>query len=149
MTGFRAASLQHAPRDSVGQGHRIEVDQQTNLVVAEPEIGQHLALMHWQYAFDRFDFQDDLLFHNNIGDIAAIEANTFVDQRNWHLTTKHDAGTVEFVAQACFISCLKQTRAEATMYAHRQADDLVCEVAVVHEAGLHGARFTSDWLMKH
>jgi hypothetical protein len=134
------AALQYAARDAVGQQHRIEVDQQTDGTQAKLEVCQKLCLMDRERAFDRFDLQDHLLVHDDVGDLAAIKASTVIIQWERHLATIRYAGSVKFVAEASLINHLKQARTHAAMDTHCEADDPVREFTVVYEAGLHGSR---------
>jgi aminoglycoside phosphotransferase family enzyme len=92
---------------------------------AEAEIGQKLRFVQRLSAFDRLEFEDNLAFYDNVGDVAAIEKNVVVRDREWDLALERYALLAEFVAQAPFIDGFEQAGAEAAVYAHGQADDPV------------------------
>jgi hypothetical protein len=132
--------LQDASFNAVGQRHRVEVDQQADAAWAEAEIGQKLRFVQWLSAFDCLEFEDNLAVYDDIGDIAAIEKNVVVRDREWYLALEGYALLAEFVAKAPFIDGFEQAGAEAAVHAHGQADDPVREVSV--EAGIliHGGQ---------
>jgi hypothetical protein len=51
----------------------IEVDQQANRAPGEFEIGEQLSLMNWLQPFDGLQFDNHLLFHQQVNAIAALQ----------------------------------------------------------------------------
>lgn len=47
-----------------------------------------LCLMDWKERFHGFNFENNLLLHNNIKSVTAIEFNTLVDERQSFLSFK-------------------------------------------------------------
>ena len=56
-------ALQHASADSVLEGDRVEVQQQSDLAATEVRISLQLSLMQWQDTFDGLDLQNNLVAH--------------------------------------------------------------------------------------
>jgi hypothetical protein len=87
--------------------------------------------MQRQDVLDGFQFEDYLVFDDQVCPVAAVEKYAVIVQRQIDLPLTGEHVLVEFVAQAALIGAFKQTGAEARMHAHRQADDPVGQVVVL------------------
>jgi hypothetical protein len=134
----REGRLQDAALDAVGQRHGVEVDQQADMACTEAKVRQELGFVQRQDALDRLEFQNHLIVHDDVGDVAAVEQDFVVTHGERYLATERYGGAVDLVAETQFVYGLEPTRTEATMHPHREADDRVREVAAVREAGLQG-----------
>jgi hypothetical protein len=137
---MREPSLQDTAPYPVSQRYGIEVDQQPNVAGTEPQIGQELRFVQRQNAFDRLEFENHLIVHDDVGDVAAVKQDIVVAYWKRHLATERYRGAADLVAETQFIDRLEQTGSKATVHAHGEADDLVRKVAAMGEAGLHGAQ---------
>ena len=59
--------------------------------------------MDRQNIFDRFYFDDYCFFHDNIGTVATLETNAFINQGQFDLPLKSQAGAGKLKAQTIFI----------------------------------------------
>jgi hypothetical protein len=58
--------------DLVDDG-RLEADEQAQVLVGKPEIGQKLLLVDWSDQLDGFDFDYDLIFDDQIGSESGVD----------------------------------------------------------------------------
>ena len=55
--------LVYQSSNAVNESPHIEIDEQTNVLVAQFQIGQQLRMMKWQNSFNSFYFDDDSILH--------------------------------------------------------------------------------------
>jgi len=68
--------------DAVLDQRHVEIDEQAEAFVGQPEIGQKLLLMDWDYQVDGFDFDDDLICDHKVCAESSVDADILVDHRN-------------------------------------------------------------------
>lgn len=64
---------------------------------------------------DRFQLDENLRTHDDVGTVAAIEAHFFVPQGQRSLPVEGDAAGRELMAKAVLVDRFEQTRAEVTV----------------------------------
>lgn len=80
--------------------------------------------MNRQNSLNRFHFNDDLSFDDQVDSKARLYRNTLVDQRERRLTLDGDATRRQFMPQALLIDGLKEPRTERLMHRERRVDNL-------------------------
>jgi hypothetical protein len=93
----------------------IEIQQEANVASTQAKIGQDLGLMDWQNVLNRFYFENDSFFDDNVGSISSFETNTFINQVQFDLSLKSQTRTRKFKVKTIFVSMLKKPRANRTM----------------------------------
>jgi hypothetical protein len=109
---------------TVFQEFGVEVYQQADPVPAQTEIGQNLSYMHRQDVFHRLYFDNNGIFHNEIGTVSSRQVDTLIDQRDHHLPGKGQAALSEFPAKTLLVHVFQQTRPQRTMNFYCQPNDL-------------------------
>ena len=74
------------PDDSILDQHYVEVDEQTQALVWQFQLGQELSSIYGRDLFNRFDFHYDSIFHYQVCEESLVNVNFFVDHRNGLLT---------------------------------------------------------------
>jgi hypothetical protein len=129
-----SCGLQDAPSDAVRQGHRVEIDQQSDAARADAKVGQQLGFVQRVNLLHRFEFEDNVLLDNDVCLVTGIEIDTVVNQGEPDMLGERQVGFLEFVAEASLVGGFQEARAQARVDAHGKSDDLVCEIG-------GGARF--------
>lgn len=101
----------------------VEVDQKPHGLASEFHIGKKLRFVNRENLLDGFQFNDNLLFHNEVHLVSTIEDQSFVDEWDGNLPPKTYSATAQFKAKALFVSRFQQTRPHLPMYLNRRADD--------------------------
>jgi hypothetical protein len=81
-------------------GPGVEVEDQPLMQTQEPEVRYYLRGVNGEQLVDALHFYDELLSHDQIRPIAAINPNAFVDKRHRNLWRNGDASFTKFVRQA-------------------------------------------------
>jgi hypothetical protein len=68
--------------DAVPDRSHVEIDEQAEAFVGQPEIGQKLLLVDWGYQLNGFDCNDDLVFDHQIGPESGVDAEILIDHRD-------------------------------------------------------------------
>jgi hypothetical protein len=66
--------------------------------------------MDWQDGIDGFDFDKNGVFYDEIGPVAAVETNAFINSRQHNLSFELQAGTRKFQREAILIILFKKPR---------------------------------------
>ena len=91
--------------------------------------------MNRQQSRDRFQFNQNLAFHNHVGSESRLHGMSLVDDWQHHLALKREAAVFKLSAEALFVSRFKQPRPEGSMHLDRRADDLLWKrISVLHTA---------------
>ncbi len=104
---------------TVFQEFGVEIHQQADLEATQTEIGQHLRYMHRQKVLHRLYFEQDGVFHNDIGTVAAWQADALVDQREGRLPNKCQATLPKLPAKTLLVHLFQQTRSQRSMNFYR------------------------------
>ncbi len=67
------------PRDAVFDRRHVKVDEQAKTLVREPKISQKLLLVNRGNLLHRFDFYDNLVFHDQIGPESGVDADILIN----------------------------------------------------------------------
>jgi hypothetical protein len=81
---------------------------------------------------DRLDFDDDSTAHDNVGAVATVQLNAFLDSGNRFLLLVRKLAERQFVTHGLAIDELEKSRAELSMDGDCRANDDMCELDVVH-----------------
>lgn len=115
----------------------MEIDEQPNGKIQQPEVRQELGLIHGMQRLFALQFHGDQAVNNQVGAESAIEFYRFVHQRHGLLPLHLQPGHFEFVLHACLVCRLQKARAEFSMDFHRRADDFGSDVIRVQFSALH------------
>ena len=67
--------------------NNIEVDEQSNRLSTQLEIGEQLDFVDFQHLLDYFQFHDYTILHKKIYLVAALDLDSVVKHREPHLDT--------------------------------------------------------------
>jgi hypothetical protein len=99
----------HYSLDPFAQSLNVKVNQQSNLHPRELEVRQELPAMYSLYALDRLEFNDHCPLNQQIEAISAVQGNTFVDYRLWHLPLNSQPELCQFMHHARLVSGFQQS----------------------------------------
>jgi hypothetical protein len=74
-------SLERESLDAVPEHWDIEVQQQTDSHIAQPQVSEDLRFVHRSEALYRLDLDDNPIFHNDVQSITTVELHRFVEDR--------------------------------------------------------------------
>lgn len=74
------------PRDAAFQQHRIEIDEQSETLLRQPQICQHLFPANRMNIFHRFKFNNDAIVNQQINPEPLLITNSVIDKRHRNLT---------------------------------------------------------------
>jgi hypothetical protein len=72
--------VDHSP-DAVLEARNVEIDEKTEVLAAQLQIGKRLGLVKRKELVNRFQLYDDCVLHEQIHSITEIEMDALVDQR--------------------------------------------------------------------
>ena len=98
-----------------------EVDQQPVINLRCGKVIHQLSLMTRNEGRNRFQLQDQAIFHNDVGDIIP-DTNTFVVNPNRDFLFSVNPGTLQLKDQGVFVDFFQISRTEMAMDFHRQPD---------------------------
>jgi hypothetical protein len=75
----------------------LEVDEQAQSLVGEPEIGQKLLPVNRSEDLDRFYFDNHLVFDDQIGPESGVDADILVDYWDRLLPNRPESPAIQFV----------------------------------------------------
>lgn len=78
--------------------------------------------MDRRQSLNRFDFNNQVTFEDDIQSIAAIQANAFIEDRQRHLSSKRDAGLPQLQTETFFVCGFKQSGPKRSVHGNREAD---------------------------
>jgi hypothetical protein len=116
---WNGAWLKNAAADAGRQRYGIEVDQKSDSARTQSKICQQLRFMQRAELFDRLEFQDDLVTHDDIRQIARFYLDIVVSDRQTNLLAEWESSLGQLMTQAPLIDGFKQPWAKTAMHAHR------------------------------
>ncbi len=78
--------------------------------------------MNCRKRINAFHLNYDLVVHQDVDSVPAIQMDTFVLDRNRMLQTEGNIGNFEFVGQTLLVSGLQQARPEMPVHLNRAPD---------------------------
>ena len=78
----------------------VEVDEQSDLPAAEPQIGQKLCVMDGVQSFYRFEFDYNPIRYQQVNPVAAVQLDALIRDRESSLLHKGHPSQAEFPAHA-------------------------------------------------
>jgi len=99
----------------LSQERHIEVNQQAYTLVSEFQVGQELGLVNRHQFLNGFQFQNDFVLHEEIDLVATVQLQTFIFDRQVHLSLEAQPAKMKLVAQALFVCRFQKTGAKMTM----------------------------------
>jgi hypothetical protein len=92
------------------------------MAATQVEIGQKLIFMDRQNLFDRFDFNKNFFFHDEVGPVTTLETNAFIYSGQYDLSFKPQTGARKLECQTILIKLLKKPRPERLMNLNRHSN---------------------------
>jgi hypothetical protein len=80
--------------------NNVEVDQQSNPMLAQLQIPEQLCLVKGKESGDRLQFDDDCILDEQVYSISRLDLHVSVDDREWPLLFDSQALVLEFIAKA-------------------------------------------------
>ena len=114
-SGYEAA-------DAVFHESGVEIQNQTDVTTAGAKIGQNLGLMNQHDFIDRFYFDDNRVFNDEIGSISTIETYAFISYVQFGLSLKSQTRQRQFETETILVSMLEKSRTNGTMDIDRHAN---------------------------
>src|SRR5262245_46016299 len=110
----------------------VEVEQESDLVAAQLQIGDQLCGVQRQQFFNGFDFDDDAVFEQEVDSIAGVESYAAVHDRQTNLVLKLYAARHELMAETSAVRTFQQPGSERAVNLHRGFDDALRDGSVKH-----------------
>ena len=95
--------------DAIFDERHLEVDEQPQSLVGEPEVGEKLLSVNRGEKFDGLHFNNHLIFDDQIGPETGVDADILVDHRDGLLPNCPEAPTVQFIRQDRIVNGFQQT----------------------------------------
>src|SRR5688572_32537670 len=92
-----------------------EVEQVTKPLVCEAQVGQELLLVCVAESLRTLEFDDDLVFDDEIRPEALVESESLICNRNGDLSVHLQAAASQLVRKDDFIHRLQQARSHVSM----------------------------------
>src|SRR5258705_12009202 len=96
-------SAVHEPAHAICQTLNVEVERQSQLVVAEPQIRKQLRVMDRQELGDRLDLHDDCLVHKEIDAKTDVDPDSLVGHRHWDLPQDVQPSLPELIVETSLV----------------------------------------------
>ncbi|HKW73970.1 MAG TPA: hypothetical protein VJN64_00465 [Terriglobales bacterium] len=109
--------------DSIPQMANMKVDQQANVLLAQPQIGNNLRFMNGCDLLDTFQFENHQIIYNHVDPVTRINANSLKNNRQFQLALNLKATFSQQMAEARSVSALQKPGTELRMDLHRCAYD--------------------------
>lgn len=113
---------ERSPNHPILEDGGVEVDQQSELLLEQPHIGEQLRVEHRQHFGDALDLDDDPVLDDAVDDVGSNTA-PLVEGRDLLLAGVGDLAFIEFDAQRRLVDRLEQSWSENTVDGDRRADD--------------------------
>jgi hypothetical protein len=113
--------------DSLPQGRNVEIYQQPQLELLEPQICEYLRRMDWQHGINRLELDNYLLANQQIHAIGAAKLAAFVLDRQQHLALKRYAAQVQLSLHAALVCRLEEARPKVPVHFDSRTNDLFAQ----------------------
>src|ERR1035437_3850739 len=109
-SGLRCSPAQHDPTETLSEGSRVEVNDQTQLPSSQPELAQQLGFMYW------LNFRQGIMIHHNASAVQQFDfiqvgqRRAFVAKCQGAVALEGYAPQVQFMTQARLVCRGQQAR---------------------------------------
>lgn len=86
----------HQAPQAILQSDGIEIQQQSHLAAAHPQIGEKLRFVRWHQPFNRLDLNDQVVRDKQVGAEARAQAEAVINNRHRRLTSERDSSLLQF-----------------------------------------------------
>lgn len=90
----------------------MKIYQQTNILLAQPQVGNNLCFMNGRYLLNALEFYHNGIIDQQIDPITKINPNSFINYGKINLVFNIQTLLSEFVREASFISALEKPRSQ-------------------------------------
>ena len=111
----------------------VEVNEQSNFMITEFEVGQNLSEMEGKQFLHCFQFDDDAVFDQEVDSIARVNLNPVVDDWESCLMLESDTVLRKLITQTRIVRAFKASRADCRVHFHRCSENPCCDHFVKHE----------------
>jgi hypothetical protein len=118
----------------------VEIDQQTNRQIQQPQLRQQLFLVDRQQQFDRLQFDGHETLHEQIQVVPGLEADALVDDRRDPVDLERQTRVLQLMLHAFVVDILEDTRSNDVVDPDGTADDRTRDLIRAEGIGEHGAR---------
>ena len=90
----------------------VKVHQQTDGAAAQAEVSQCLRFVNWKDALDGFEFELNGVLDNDVGEVALVEVDVFVDDGERNFAFEPQVGVLELPAKAMVMRRIRAGRGQ-------------------------------------
>ncbi len=120
---------------------RVEVHEQTNVLVCYAEIGDQLFVVYRLEFFYRLEFYNHSIFHENIKTEVYWQYMTIIDNVNLNLFFHMQSLLPQFVAQSSLVDRLQETWTKRLVHMEYGTAYFICQLALCHNWCSHRCYF--------
>src|SRR3546814_6756433 len=102
--------------------HDIEVDQQSDRLLGQLQIGKQLGFVDRRDPLDRLQFHYDRVLHQQIDPVPGVDLHAVIDDGQNGLGSYLQPSPGQFVPQARLVCTLQKARSERRMHLYRRLD---------------------------
>jgi hypothetical protein len=110
----------------------MKIEEQSNSLVCQLEVGQELGFVNRGDPLDSPDLDNHQACHKQINPITDIDSVITIHDGQRQLPLNLNPSTRQLKRQAAFMCRLKQARTECGMDLHRGVDDLTTDIIEGH-----------------
>ena len=129
--------------DAIFQFCHVEIHQQSDLHPRQFHVGQQLSFVNAFDSLDALQFDDELVFDENVNSVSTIDLNVFVLYRQRMLELKRHSLATQLMRQTLFVGRFQQSRPKVPMYFDGTTDDTIRKLIELH---LRALRVLRGWL---
>jgi hypothetical protein len=142
MIGFSLRSLRlgeksflqsiYNPCNPVPDQSNIEIDQQAQSFIRQPEVGKKLFLVHRSDLRERLDFHDDLVLDQQVRAKPHLKQGPFVDKGYRLLPCETETSLLQLAPYDLFVNGFEEARTKTCVDSIGCIYDLFCEDILRH-----------------
>jgi hypothetical protein len=94
---------EYEPANAVFQDPMIEIDEKSDLELAQAKVCQHLRLMNGRQFLDGLEFEQDLGFNDKVKAVATFAPHIAINDRESDLSHKHQRRVSQLGTKTLFV----------------------------------------------
>jgi hypothetical protein len=99
----RRRGVKNLSYDSLSQNRHVEIDDESNRLVQQLQIGEELCFMDGENSLNALQLENYDILDDQIKAITTVEGHAFVDNRYGDLPLKSQSSEVQLTAEAFFV----------------------------------------------
>jgi len=120
-----AVSLKDRANETVFQQRCVEIDQETDSLAAQTQVGEQLSFVQRVEGFDGLQFQDYLVLNDDVKLVSTIQLDALVLHGQRNLAPEGQVAQAQLVAKALLMCRLQQSWAEVPMDLGCRGEDFI------------------------